>query len=114
LASLSSAQNLTTFCTDDVEVMVEISGHGSQTFHKKGELLEAAAGMMSMVSGLKVQFLDVTVKIAADKSSAIANLTAKGNVAGENEIQVQELRFTFKKIGRDWLINRVETVKTLL
>jgi hypothetical protein len=61
-----------------------------------------------------VQFVDVSVRVGTDRTSATADLTAKGNVAGENEMQVQELRFTFRKSGRDWLINRVEMVKTLL
>ena len=28
-------------------------------------------------------------------------------------IYVQEMKFTFQKIGGDWLITRVETVRTL-
>ena len=114
LARLANAHKLTTFCTDDVEITVEVPGHFSQTIHKKEELLEVAAGAGSMVSGLKVQFLDTNVKVAADKTSAVANLTAKVKVAGEKDFFVQELKFTFNRIGRDWLISRLETVKTLL
>jgi hypothetical protein len=33
--------------------------------------------------------------------------------AGDKDYYVQEMKFTFQKIGGDWLITRVETVRTL-
>jgi hypothetical protein len=113
LAKLSNAQKLTTFCAGDVAISVDVPGH-SQIIHGREELLQVAIGVRSVVSGVKLRFLDTTVAVGADKASAVANLTAKANVAGESDFVVQELKFTFKKIGRDWLISRVETVKTLL
>jgi hypothetical protein len=47
----------------------------------------------------------------SDPVSAVANLTAKANVQGE--LVPQELKIEFRKVGRDWLIERVSTVKTL-
>jgi len=34
-------------------------------------------------------------------------------VEGEGDFQVQEFNFKLKKIGRTWLIYRIDTVKTL-
>ena len=62
--------------------------------------------------GLTVEFLDINVTVGPDQKSAVANLTAKAKVPGE-DFMVQELKFTLKKIQGAWLILRVETVKTL-
>jgi hypothetical protein len=43
--------------------------------------------------------------------SAIADVAMKVQVAGEKEINVEEMKFTFQKIDGDWLITRVETVR---
>jgi hypothetical protein len=53
------------------------------------------------------------VTVAPDKQSAVANLTAKGNVPGDKDLLVQEMKFKLKKVGRSWYIQRIETVKTL-
>jgi hypothetical protein len=45
--------------------------------------------------------------------SAVANLTGRGKIPGEKDFLVQELKFTLKKVESDWLISRIETVKTL-
>ena len=65
------------------------------------------------MDSLSVEFLDINIILGSDKSTAVANLTARAKVTGEKEYLVQELRFILKKIGRAWLINRIETVKTL-
>ncbi len=114
LAKLSNAQKLTTFCADRVEITVDVPGQSQRTFNGRDELMQAAIGARSVVSALKVEFFDLTVTLGPDRTSAVVNLTAKGKIPEERDFMVQELKFTFKKINGDWLINRVETVKTLL
>ena len=63
------------------------------------------------MSSLKVEFPDVSVTVTPDKLSAVADVAIKVQVGGENEINVQEMKFTFQKIGGDWLITRVESVR---
>jgi hypothetical protein len=61
-----------------------------------------------------VEFVDVNIEISPDKKSATVNLTAKARVPGEKDWVPQELKFLLQKIEGDWLISRVETVRTLL
>jgi len=112
LAKLAAVQKLPAFFTAEVEITVEAPGRSQQTFHGRDELLQAALGARSALSGLNVEFLDVNVSVGPDQESATANLTAKAKVPGE-DFMVQELKFTLKKIQGAWLILRVETVKTL-
>ena len=62
---------------------------------------------------MQVEFLDVNITMAPDKQSAVADLTAKGKVPGDKDILVQELKMKLKKIGRQWYLQKVETVKSL-
>jgi len=113
LAVAANSQRLTTFCTDDIMITVELPGRSQHTVNGRDELLQGAMAARSFAPGLKVEFVDVTVTLAPDRQSAVANLTAKGNVPGEKDLLVQELKIKLKKVGRDWLIERIETVKTL-
>ena len=55
----------------------------------------------------------MNITVSADKLSAVADVTLKVQAAGQKDIYVQEMKFTFQKIGGDWLITRVETIRTL-
>jgi hypothetical protein len=65
------------------------------------------------LSGLKVTFPDIKITVASDKQSAVVDLTVVVNIAGESDPIVQEMKFTFQQTDGDWLITRIETVRTL-
>ena len=79
----------------------------------RDEIKEAALGARATLSGLKVQFPDIKITVAPDKQSAVADLTVEANVAGDRDSIVQEMKFTFRQTDGEWLITRVETVRTL-
>jgi hypothetical protein len=112
LATAWNASMLADFFTEDVEVTVEVPGT-QHTLSGRAELLQAAAGARSAVSSLSIEFPDIKVTVAPDRTSAVVNLTARGKVPGERDYYLQELRMRMVKVKRDWLINQVETVKTL-
>jgi hypothetical protein len=58
-----------------------------------------------------VEFPDMSITVGPDKLSAVADVAVKVQAAGEKDFNVQEMKFTFQKIGGDWLITRVETVR---
>lgn len=113
LAKLAKTQTLISFFAPDVQVSVDIPGRSIQTFNGREELQQAALGVRSFMNNLRVDFLDVLITVAPDKLSAEADLTATATMPGERIPEVQELKFRFKKIERDWLVSQVETVKTL-
>jgi hypothetical protein len=112
-AKLASVQSLTSYCTPDVEITVDVPGHSRQTITGHGELLQVAGAARVYTGGFSVQFFDILVDVAPDKRSAVAELTARASVPREHDFYVQELKFTLKKMGGHWLVYRAETVKTL-
>ena len=112
LATAWNASSLAEFFTLDVEITVDVPG-SQHTFTGRDELLQAAVSARKAVSNLTVKFPDIKVTLAPDRTSAVVYLTAQGKVSGEKDFFLQELRLRLTKVKRDWLIHRVETVKTL-
>jgi hypothetical protein len=113
LLAANRAEQVADFFSTNVEVTVNVPGHSRQILASRSDILQAVAAARQQVRGLQVEFLDVAVTVAPDKQSAVAELTARARITGEQELTVQELKFTFQKIGGEWLITRVETVRTL-
>ena len=112
VAKAWNASVLGEFFTADVEVTVDVPGT-QHTLSGRDELLQAAVGARRAVSSLTIEFPDITVTVAPERNSAVVNLTARGQVQGQKDFYLQELRLRMIRIKRDWLIDQIETVKTL-
>jgi hypothetical protein len=104
--------NLASRFGTNVEININAPEYGRPLeFVGRDEITQAAAGMHMHLSGLKVEFPDVSVTVAPDKQSAVADVAVRLQASGEKDFNVQEVKFTFQKIGGDWLITRVENVR---
>lgn len=110
LVIAARSENLASRFSTNVEINVNLPEIGRQGFVGRTEITQAAAGARAHWSGLKVEFPDVSVTVAPDKQSAVADVAVKVQAAGETNFNVQEVKFTFQKIDGDWLVTRVETV----
>lgn len=113
LTRAGKAANLVGFFTTDAEIVLDAPELGNRTLSGREEIRETALGGFASVKTLNVQFLDVTVRLGAGKQTAEVNCTAKVNAGDSKDYGVQELHFQLKKVDGNWLIARVETVKTL-
>jgi hypothetical protein len=113
LARLMGAQSVAGFFSTNIEVNIDVPGRVQHDFMGRDEITQAALASRSAVSGLHVKFPDVSVTLARDKQSATAEVTLVATVSGEGDAIVQELKFTFQKMDGQWLITRVETIRTL-
>jgi hypothetical protein len=113
LARLAAAQKLTGFFATNIELNIDVPGRVQHRLLGRDEIKQAAFGARSTLGGLKVTFLDISVTVAPDKQSAVADLALEANIAGQHDTIVQEMKFTFQKTDDGWLISRVETVRTL-
>jgi len=113
IITMRNCQTLGSACTPDVEIIVDVPGHSRETVNGREELLQKALAARALGT-LKVEFLDLTVTFAPDKKSAVVTLTGKGQIASEKDnLMVEELKFTMKRVEDAWLIARVETVKPM-
>jgi hypothetical protein len=101
------------YFSTDAQIVLEISGVGHGALNGRDEIRETAARAFTGLKSLDVKFLDATAKIGADRQSAEVTCTAEVRIGDSKDLGVQELLFQLQKIDGDWLITRVETVKTL-
>jgi hypothetical protein len=106
-------QKLPDFFTPDVAVVADIRGYPPVSVEGREDIMRWIMGARQNWSWLKVEFLDVNVTLAADKQTAVVNLTGKATVPGDRDFFVQEFNFMFKKVDGKWVIYRIESVKTL-
>ena len=112
LTRLAAARSVAGFFSTNVELNVELPELGQRTMDRE-EIAQAALLARSRAGGVQVKFPDINITVAPDKQSAVADLTVEAHVSGEHEPIVQEMKFTFRKMDGQWLITRVETVRTL-
>jgi hypothetical protein len=112
LAIAARAESFAGYFNTNVEVNINLPEYGRhEESVGRPEITQAAAGARQSFSSLKVEFPDVSVTVGPDKQSAVADVAMTVQAAGEKGFNVQEMKFTFQKIGGDWLITRVETVR---
>ncbi|HLZ53678.1 MAG TPA: hypothetical protein VKS19_04285 [Verrucomicrobiae bacterium] len=113
LARVAGAQSLASYFSTNVEVRLDVPELAQITTLDRNEIMQYALAAHSNVNSLNVKFLDVNVTLAPNRRSAIADFTVEARVLGEQELLVQEMKFTLQKISGQWLITRVETIRTL-
>ena len=113
LARMASAESLASYFSTNVEINLDVPGHLRHSILGRNEITQAALAARSTASSLSVKFLDVNVTLAPDRQSAIADFTVEAHVSDDQEFFVQEMKFTLRKISGQWLITRVETIRTL-
>ena len=113
LARLAAARRVAGFFSTNVELNVELPELGRRSSMDREEITQLALLANSRAGGLQVKFPDLNITVAPGKRSAMVDLTVTATVAGEPDSIVQEMKFTLHKIAGQWLITRVETVRTL-
>jgi hypothetical protein len=112
LAKMLNCDRLAGFFANDAEVKLEL-GNTAGRLSGREKIREAAMSARSALASLKVDFPDINIVLGADRQSAEVDLTALCKVPGEPDPQPYELKLLLKRLGGDWMIRRVETVKTL-
>ena len=113
LSALKDIQRAVSFFTPDVEIIINVPNFPVGKISGRDDLREKALAAHGFAGGLQVEFFDMAIKVAPDKKSAVATLTGKVRAGNERDFSLQELKFTLKRDGREWLVSRVETVKTM-
>jgi cytoskeletal protein RodZ len=113
LIKIAHAQSVPGFFSSNVVINITVPGHEQQMIVGQDQIEQAVLASHQAATDLQVKFPDVNVTVAADKQSATADVTVDASVSGEKNAILQELNFSFQKVGRQWLIDKVETVQVL-
>ncbi len=105
--------HLTGMFTVDAQVSLDASGETARTLNGRDEIRDAARSGLTMLSALKLEFSDVSIRVAPDKLTADVNCTTRVLMGGSRDMRAEEMHFQLRKIDGSWLISRAETVKTL-
>ena len=107
------AGKLIGFFAVDAQIIFDAPGQTARTLSGRDEIRAAALAGFGGMPALQVRFLDVSVRIGADRQTADVSCTARANAGDRQDFGVQEMHFQLKQLDGDWLITRAETVKTL-
>ena len=113
LSLATSIQELANCFDSQVEITLNWRGRSDHSLAGRDEIIEAAKLAHGQFKTLEIEFLDMNVMLAPDKQSATVNLTAKVTTSEDRDFQVQEFIVTLKKVNGEWLIFKIETVRTL-
>jgi hypothetical protein len=113
LAKLAGAERVADFCATNIDINIDVPDRQEHRLAGREEIQQAALALRASARALTVTFPDVTVLVSADQQSAVADLTLQAQLAGEHDMIVQEVKVTLQKINGQWLLVKVETVRTL-
>lgn len=106
-------QSLVNCFDPQAELTFDLPGRSQYTITGRDEMIEHAGAARRKFRSLQVELLDPNLALSPDKQSAVVDLTAKVKLPDERDFIVEEMKVTLKKINGEWLIIRVETVRTL-
>jgi hypothetical protein len=114
LVKAYQVQKLAGFFTTNVVIELDMQGYVRQRLSGRDELQQVALAATGRATrGWKVEFPDISVTLGPDGLTAVANLTSKVTFEGERDFSEQEFNFLLRKVAGQWLVYRVETVRTL-
>ena len=115
VAKAMRSEKLASYFAREVSLMIDLPEISSHESMSRDEISKFALALRSTpyFRSLKVQCIDPVITLGADHKSAMVDLTIRAETAGDKYLVVQEMKFTMKEVEGEWLILRVETVKTL-
>ena len=115
VARAAHSQKLASYFGREVSLMIDLPEVSSHEGISREDVAQLALMLRSSpyFRSLKVQCLDPVITLGVDKKSAIVELTIRAETVGDKYLVVQEMKFTMKEVDGEWLILRVDTVKTL-
>src|ERR1700722_2373103 len=113
IARVANIEALGTYFTDEIEIKIDVPNYESHTFTRREELTQAALAARSVSSSVKADFPDITIDLDAGGQTATASVTLRVDINGEKDAVIQELKIYLKKVNGDWLVYRLDTLRTL-
>jgi len=109
------ASSLPEFLALDIEVTLRVPGVPA-TLSGRDEVMQLLTVSRRVCRSLRLRLPDLKISLAPDRTMAEVYATGEADVtyaSGEKVSFLQELRLRLVKVKQGWLVQQVETVKTL-
>ena len=114
ITATAHAWRLANCFTTNAEFNIEWPEGRMQETLDRNEIMRYINGMrFSTGRSFRIEFLDPTVSFSVDKTESTVEATLRATIPADKNFIVQEIKIIFIRVGREWLIQRVETLKTL-
>jgi len=111
IAQIAQAAQVARFFTDDIVLRL---GQDSSSVIAGRDALVALAAQARRRGAMQVMFDDVQVSVGGpDSASVYTTVTATGASLQSEVVEAREISVTLQKVDGEWLIARVEGVRTL-
>lgn len=112
LARMAGARRVGDYLAKTVEISIDLPNRQQHMTMTREEIVEDMMAVHS-IGGLSVKFPDISVTVAAEGTSAQADVTVEARGSGDQDTFIEEMRFTLRKTGGQWLITKVQTIRAL-
>jgi hypothetical protein len=113
IARTAKAQRLAGYFAPEVAVRIDLPDQSRHEAASRDEIMRIAMALPTWFRSFKVAILDPNILLGADQKSASVDLTLRAETPGDQYLIVQEIKCTLRQVDGEWLILRVDTVRTL-
>jgi hypothetical protein len=113
LVRLAAINRLATYFTEDAEILVEVPGAARRRLVGRDEVRQVAAGTRAAVRSLEVRLREIVVDLETGRESARVHVVVDVRLDGDAELWISEFKLVMANVEGDWLIHRIEPVRTL-
>lgn len=112
IATIANVNRIGSYFHPNVSITVEGFGQQFSSVQGRGELQQMALAARQRVGSVSVEFYNLKIQVGADKTNATATATALVKINDDANPMMQEMRFEFSKVDRDWLIHSALPIKS--
>lgn len=104
IATVANVNRIGSYFHPNVSITVEGFGRDVGSVQGRGELQQMALAARQRVGSVTVEFYNVQVQAGPEKTNATVTATALVKINDDANPAMQEMKFEFSKVDRDWLI----------
>jgi len=113
ISRVANVNRIGSFFHPNVSINLEGFGRDVSSVQGRGELEQMAMGVRQNNFVVSVQFSNLHIEVDPGKTTATALVAAEVKLNDQTEPVVQDIRLTFEKYDRAWLIRSADPAKTL-
>ncbi len=113
LSRVANVSRVGNFFHPNVTINLEGFGREAAALQGRGEVEQAAMGIRQNNFRISVIFSAIHITVGPEQTNAMAIVTAEVKINDQREPVIQDIRLSFEKMDRSWLIRSATPAKDL-